>query len=155
MMHTSSIPASFKRAPMHRPEKPPPISTTVCSSEIGARSIGVTYGSSPKCANFPVGSRYWALPSGRSRLSRSSRYLARRKSWSIVLAIAAVLHDACSSAPRGAVLGNDTFDVDGRGPLTGQVGSRARPVRIIRDDDPRMRAVRTKRHEERDRLQGI
>src|SRR4051794_35127076 len=83
-MRTSSIPACFSRAPTHRPEKPPPINATVTSSNRGSRSTTCVYGSSSIQRKRPVGSRYWSLPSGRRRLSRSSRYLTRSSSWSTV-----------------------------------------------------------------------
>src|SRR5262245_46959869 len=83
MMQTSSTPACLSRAPVTRPAKPPPMNATVTSSRRGARSTLATYGSSRKCAKRPRGWTYCSLPSGRSRLSRSSRYFRRRAGRSI------------------------------------------------------------------------
>jgi hypothetical protein len=45
-MRTSSTPASFNRAPVTSPAKPPPMKATVTWSVFGARSTSAVYGSS-------------------------------------------------------------------------------------------------------------
>ena len=101
MMRTSSMPACFSRAPDAQPREP-------AADERDGHLVEQRLALDPlactdrraSSANRPVGSRYWSLPSGRSRLSRSSRYLLRRKSGSMVVAIRAVLHEACRFVVR-------------------------------------------------------
>ena len=83
MMRTSDTPASMRRAPVTRPAKPPPTNAKVTWSVLASRDFTGMYGSSSWCAKRPFSGRYCALPSGRSRLSRSALYLASKAALSI------------------------------------------------------------------------
>src|ERR1700722_916504 len=80
MMRTSCTPASTIRAQVARPAKPPPMNANVTWSVLASRCATGVYGS---WAKRPFSGRYCALPSARSRLSRSAPYLASKAPLSI------------------------------------------------------------------------